>query len=156
MSIDAYRRLLRMMDGKTKEVIVVTGAPGSGKSTFVKNESTGKDLVVDLDAICKAITGTGNSLHSDFSSILPVALKIRDVLYTAIENQEGDWEKAYVISSAPQRRTVTELIRKFGGTEHRMQTTREQCVTQIRDDESRKGRQEEFIRLANEWYDAMT
>ena len=154
MSRNAYRKLLRMMDGKTRDVIIVTGAPGSGKSTFVKNEAASSDLVVDLDEICKAITGKGNSTHSDFSAVLPVALKIRDALYAAIENQEGDWEKAYIISATPKRQTVQELLRKFGGKEHRIQATREECFARIRSDESRKDRQEEYIRLANEWFDS--
>lgn len=154
MSKDAYRKLLRMIDGETREVVVVTGAPGSGKSTYVAKESTGRDLVVDLDLICKAITGSGNSTHSDFTSVLPVALKIRDVLYTAIKNHEGDWKKAYVITSAPSRSNISELIRELGAKEHRIQATREQCLLQIRQDDTREGRREEFINLANEWFDS--
>lgn len=37
------------------EVIIVCGAPASGKTTYVKNNMTIGDLVIDLDAIRCAI-----------------------------------------------------------------------------------------------------
>lgn len=155
MSDSGYRKLLRGIRNDKREIIVVTGAPGSGKSTYVRENAGRDDLVVDLDSISTAIQG-GNSEHKDHGSVLDASLKIRELLYQEIISQEGKWKRAFVISASPDPMKVRDLIRKLDGKEHRMETTREQCIRQIKNDESRHGREELYIQLANQWYDAMT
>jgi predicted kinase len=40
-------------------LIVVTGPPASGKSTWIDAHATARDIVIDLDRITRALTGPG-------------------------------------------------------------------------------------------------
>lgn len=37
------------------KVVIITGAPASGKSTYVQEHATPSDVVIDLDAICRSL-----------------------------------------------------------------------------------------------------
>jgi len=134
-----------------RSVTIVTGAPGSGKTTFVRNVITSDDLVVDLDRICEAITG--QNTHQDHGNILSIAIGIRDYLYQAIEECAGTWKNAYIITSSPDRKVIDGLKKRFHATEYRVLASRDQCIDRIRNDVSRSGREDVFVNLANQWYD---
>ena len=154
MSELGYKKLLRAIKRTQPEVIVVSGAPGSGKSTYVRENKTDQSIVVDLDSICDAIQG-GTNAHKDHSTVLNTGLQIRELLYREIEEKNDEWDKAFIIAASPDRNKVEKLIRRFNAKEVKMKATREQCISQIRKDASRKGREDVYIRLANEWYDKM-
>ena len=45
---------------KENGMVVVTGAPGSGKSTYVRDKADSTDMIYDFDEIAKAISNMGN------------------------------------------------------------------------------------------------
>ena len=97
-----------------KKVYIISGAPGAGKTTYVQNHKTSKDLVVDLDYLCAALNAT-NSLYQDHEPVLSVALQLQELLYQVIEDFEGKWETAWVITASSDRYAVRELARRLGG-----------------------------------------
>jgi predicted kinase len=137
-----------------REVIIVSGAPGSGKTTYVNKVKRPGDLIVDMDALYAAISGL--PVHSADKTVLDIALQIRECLYDAIENPIGsNWRRAFVITASPRRSEINELKKRLNASEVMMTTGRSTCIAQIKNDPTRKGREDEFIAIASQWYDEM-
>lgn len=146
-------RLARSLSGKpNKEVIMVSGPPGSGKTHYVKEHKTDKDLVVDMDYLCAALNAQ-DDLYGDHSGVLDVACDLRDALYTMIANREGDWERCFVITAAKDFNEVNDVHFMTDATDHvKMETTLDQCLKNIQKDNRREDK-ETFSRLAEEWFE---
>jgi hypothetical protein len=52
--------------GRAASLVVVTGPPGSGKTTHVREHAVGGDVVIDLDALVEALSppGAGDPHHA--------------------------------------------------------------------------------------------
>ena len=81
-------------------VIIVTGPPGSGKSSYVELHSEDWDLVIDLDAIALEINPHFAGVWS--REILNRAIRQRNAELGALQFAEG--RKAWFIVGAPTRR----------------------------------------------------
>lgn len=133
-----------------KEVFIICGAPGSGKTTYVSQHHQPGDLIVDMDTIVAALTGD-ETTHPDYGNILDVAIAVRNTLYNIIENGTGDWKRAFVITSSMNDGTVTELAKQLHATVHYMETTKEECKQRIANDKTRQDK-ELFYNLVDEWF----
>lgn len=60
------------LSGPVFDVTLVCGPPGAGKSAWVAARRRVSDVVVDLDAIAAALSGTAP--HHDHPGVLPVAI----------------------------------------------------------------------------------
>ena len=135
-----------------KNVYIIGGAPGSGKSTYVAGRKTDNDLVVDLDHICAALNCTGE-LYQNHEYILDIALQIQEMLYKAIEQRSGKWADAYVVTAA-SKAEAEKLARRLSGELVMMDVPLDVCISNIRGDDRRKDRAETFIDLASRWYES--
>lgn len=133
-----------------KEVFIICGAPGSGKTTYASQHHQPGDLIVDMDTIVAALTGD-ETTHPDYGNILDVAIAVRNTLYNIIENGTGDWKRAFVITSSMNDGTVTELAKQLHATVHYMETTKEECKQRIANDKTRQDK-ELFYNLVDEWF----
>lgn len=131
-----------------KKVYLVTGAPGSGKTTYVKQVASKKDLVFDLDSINTAL---GGEMHGNNLNVLPVALSMRQAAIEAITNGSGEWENAYFISAASDRKAIDSLCKQLNATEIQMDATPEQCRERIYKDTTRINKAE-HINLVDRWF----
>lgn len=131
-----------------KQVYLVTGAPGSGKSTYVKENAGKNDLVFDLDSINEALGGT---MHGKNLAVLPVSLAMRQAAIEAIAGREGDWDNAYFISASSDRKAIESLCKQLEAEEIKIDATPEQCWERINADDTRTNKAEQ-INLVNKWY----
>lgn len=67
----------------TASLVVVTGKPGSGKTTHVQEHKSHGDLVWDLDDVAKVIGGGDRHPHTQQS--LPVLFAMRDAFIAALD-----------------------------------------------------------------------
>ena len=134
----------------TKDVILVCGAPGSGKSTYVKENIRQGDLVVDLDAITSALSGSSFT-HPDYSNIMDIVLAVRDTLYSSIKKGVGNWKRAFVITSTPDKSAISSLAAQLNATVHWMNTSETECRKRIAEDSTRNDK-ELFNGLITEWF----
>lgn len=133
-------------------VYIVCGAPASGKSYYVNEHRAEGDLIFDLDLICSALRGEPEKMYSDNSTILDLALDIREAAYAHIEKRLGLWGKAWVITSSSDRTLWKALARRLDGKIIEMQATEEECIKRIERDTRRKNKRL-FIDLVHKWYE---
>lgn len=151
---EAYRALAATVFPAPDErkVYVICGAPGAGKSTYVKSKATERDLVVDLDCICAALHGSAEVYKNDDKWILDSALRVETMIHTLIKDRSGKWENAFV-TTARSKGTAADMARALHGELIIMPSTKEQCVERINADKRRQGKTELFISLVERWFD---
>ena len=136
---------------KKADVFIVVGAPGSGKTRYVKQHKGAKDLVLDLDYICAALM-LEEEIYLDHESVLAVALEIRETIYKCVERRKGGWQKCWIITSTADMTLVRLLSFRLKGEIVKLETPLERCIENIQRDERRGKQRQLFERLAREWF----
>lgn len=90
-------------------IYLIFGSPCSGKSTYIKEHMTENDIVCDVDLIYGAIST--HDPHDADAVVYDTALQITKQLKEIILNREGEWEDAYVVSTANTKEKI-ELAKK--------------------------------------------
>lgn len=131
-------------------IFIICGAPGSGKTTYVKSIMTEKDIVWDMDYIRRALC-----LRDDMGHDLPpltfnAAMSLRIGFMAYVKKYWVRYDKVYIITSASPKK-AQQIADEFGGTLVVMQTSLDECVKNIMKDPTRKdtGKQ---VDLAKAWY----
>ena len=133
---------------KQKQVFIVYGAPFSGKTSYVRENMTVGDLVVDLDAIYTAISFQPWYRHP--APLSKTAFGIRDFLYDQIRIRAGKWITAWVISSLPRRDERVRLSSRLGASLLLVEATEDECIRRCRcADDGRGTEWEEYVR---QWF----
>lgn len=134
-------------EGIGMNVIIVWGAPASGKTTYVRERMLPGDLVIDLDLIKQSISMAGKTAATD--SLLPVALSVRDHLYSLVAQRAVNCETAWIVSCLPRHEERCRLADKLRATDIVfIEAAEQECVDRaLRDEERRdKGLQFKIIR----------
>lgn len=109
--------------GRT-QVTVVCGAPGSGKSTYVRQRLTIGCVVYDLDSIVNALTNS--SIHYQPPTVMDIAWSIRDHLLVTIPTIKGCPHIYWIESgSSKERRCI--LRDRLHADVVVIESTSEQC-----------------------------
>ncbi|MET7914451.1 hypothetical protein ABZU45_00670 [Streptomyces avermitilis] len=89
---------------------VVTGPPASGKSSWIDDHATARDVVIDLDRITVALTGPGAPQWNQDALHLRVAHRAR---YAAMDEalQHLDKLDVYVIHTQPSPKAMAKYKR---------------------------------------------
>ena len=140
-----HERLCKPM----REVFLVYGAPLSGKSSWVNENRTEGDLVVDIDSIWQCISGCER--YTKPNRLKPVAFKIRDTLLDAVKYRLGRWERAFVIGGYPLTSERERLAAELGAREILIDTPREICLERLEAAADGRNR-EEWQRYIDEWF----
>ncbi|MFA5305890.1 MAG: ATP-binding protein [Candidatus Babeliales bacterium] len=133
---------------RLKDVIIVGGAPASGKSTYIKQHIKAGDMIWDYDEIIKALTG--QELYNRPSWSMDAALAIRDTLYKFIE-ESTKVKKAWIIASAPKREQRITLRQRFSAEVIVMDPGIEVCLERIKQD-ARRPDKDMWNEAIKQWY----
>lgn len=96
----------------TRHVYVVWGSPCAGKSAYVNENASPRDLVVDIDRLYEAISIQGNR-KAVKSNVLAVYRGLIDMVKT----RNGKWRTAWIIRTLPLEIDRESLSRELGGAE---------------------------------------
>lgn len=133
-----------------KEVIVVSGAPGSGKSTYVKKHKSDRDLVVDLDALASALSGR-DQLYGENAPVMDALISVRGALYNTIKARNGKWKTAWVITTGKDADSIASAL---GGSVVTMDTSKDECKKRVLADDRRQDKQL-YTSLIDQWFDGV-
>lgn len=131
-----------------KKVYIVYGSPCSGKSTWVKDNATENDLVVDIDSIWEMIST--NPRYTKPAPLKSVVFETRDKLYDIIKFRSGKWHNAYIITGGALLGERERLIQRVGADETiYIDTAYEECVKRCI---SRGDKADEWKNYVDEWF----
>lgn len=131
-----------------KHVFLITGSPGSGKTTYAREHAGENDIIFDLDDINQALSG---SIHAADPAGLDVALAMRSAAITEIAKKSGKWQNAYFITAASDRSEIDKLRYMLGAEEIPITTSLEDCKRNILQDETRPDKAG-ALALAEAWH----
>lgn len=114
-----------------KRVYVVHGAPYAGKKTYVNTVATRNDIVVDLDAIHRAICVC--EPHDKPDATKGIAFNIRDMLLDHIRTatMRRKWQDAYIIGTYPDTFDRDRLVKEYGAELVHIGTPKVECIARI-------------------------
>ena len=112
-----------------QKVYIVHGSPLSGKSTFVRDNKSDRDIVVDLDAIWQAITAS--PMYVKNNSLRTNVFEVRSCLLDMIRTRKGDWQSAWVIGSYPSRAERERLADRLGAELIHIDVSKEECMRRL-------------------------
>lgn len=135
-----------------RQVFVVYGAPLSGKTTWVKNNMSEGDIVVDMDSIWQCISGCDRYIKPN--RLKAVAFKVRDSLIDSIKYRYGKWRNAYVIGGYPYQSERERLCKELGAREIFIDVSKDECIDRLQASEDRN--QDEWRKYIDEWFERYT
>lgn len=134
---------------KQQKVYIVHGAPGSGKTTFVRNNMEVGDLVVDLDLIKQSISMCSNSESPD--NLYHIAESIRESIYKMIEFGQVNARTVWVVSMLPTRKQRSNLARRLNAELIHMEANIETCIDRILNDDERVDKEKQ-MRIVDNYF----
>lgn len=132
-----------------QKVFLVYGAPGSGKSSYVKDKKQDSDLVVDLDCIKQALSMCGTKETPD--NLYEIAESIRELLYQMIESKKINARNIWVIASLPTKRQRKELATRLDAELIHMDADIETCIERILSDDNRTDKEHQ-MRMIDQYF----
>jgi len=129
---------IRAMSNAT--ITLVTGAPCSGKSTYVAEHKAKRDVVIDYDAIAVAL-GSPNT-HDHPKSLVPYILNARDSLLDRIASKRPT-TNVWIVACAPSTQE-----QQLADTTITLDTDMDTCIARAHDE----GRPAPWPGLIREWF----
>ena len=120
------------------------GAPLSGKTSWVNDNKTEGDLIIDMDSIWECISGCDRYIKP--KRLNAVAFKVRDTLLDCVKYRLGKWDVCYLIGGFPLQAERERLIKELGARDIFIEATKEECLSRL--DE----RSEEWSEYIEQWF----
>lgn len=128
-------------------VVIVSGPPGSGKTTYAKAQAGAGDIVIDLDDIGNEIAPSRREYHDWDKRHLKQALYIRNRRIAALSKAKGG--TAYLILTVPKREDRQWWIDKLNAQSVVMATPADVCIERLKED----GRADEPLKnVVRQWW----
>lgn len=112
-----------------RNIYLVYGPPLAGKRTWVKDNMSEGDLIVDLDNIWECISGLDRYVKP--KRLNAVAFLVRDTLLDAVKYRRGKWQNAYIIGGYPLQSERERLCKDIGAREIYIEADQEDCKKRI-------------------------
>jgi hypothetical protein len=137
-----------------KKVYLVYGPPCSGKSTFVLQNKSRNDIVVDMDRLYSAVTMLPE--HDKPNELLSNVRGLYSLLLDNIKTRHGKWRTAWVIGGYADKYRRTRLADDLGAELIYCEATKEECIGRLAMDNERQYRQAEWIGYIEKWFEQYT
>lgn len=118
-----------------KDVNIVYGSPGAGKTTYVLEHMQDGDLIVDLDRLLSAITF--KEVYQGNEALKPYVYAMRDSLYDSLEKRIGSLNKAWIIACLPKKKEREYLAKRLRAELIHIDTNEKECIKRAMLDDRR-------------------
>lgn len=135
-----------------REVYLVYGAPLSGKTSWVRENMSEGDLLIDIDDIWQCVSGCDRYIKPN--RLKSVVFRVRDSLLDTVKYRFGKWNNAYIVGGYPLQSERERLCRELGAREIYIQCSRDECIERLRN--CKDGRGDEWLKYIDEWFDKYT
>lgn len=135
----------------TGKNLIITGAPGSGKTTWAREQMKPGEMIIDLDSIKSSLFGVEfhEQIEEDAVETLTI---VRDALYRLVSEKKNPG-KCYIITTEANLSRIRQWQVYLNADLKVMDTPKEVCVERVRNDSTRPDKQI-FYSLINEWFDS--
>lgn len=130
---------------RAKQVYLVYGAPCSGKSTFVQDNMTVGDLVLDMDNIWQCVSNCERYVKPN--RLKQNVFSIRNCMLDMIRMRQGNWLTAWVIGGYPLISERERTIKSLGAREIFIDTPKEECILRASE------RNDEWVKYVDDWWE---
>jgi hypothetical protein len=112
-----------------RQVFIVYGSPLSGKSSWVNENMSEGDLVIDIDNIWECVSGQPRYVKPN--RLKGVVFAVRDNLLESVKYRRGKWNSCYIIGGYPYKAERERLCDMLGAREIFIDTPYEECVKRL-------------------------
>jgi hypothetical protein len=131
-----------------REVFLVYGAPMSGKETWVRNNMSEGDLIIDIDSIWQCVSGCERYVKPN--RLKSVVFRVRDSLLEAVRYRTGKWNNCYIIGGYPLSSERERLCKELGAREVFIEASKDDCIARL---DTREGVDKaEWMKYIEDWF----
>lgn len=143
-----HNKIHNKLGYKRKEVYLVYGSPLSGKTTWVMDNMSEGDLVINIDNIWQCISGCDRYVKPP--RLNSVVFGMRDYLLDCVRVRRGKWNNCYIVGGYPLISERERLCKQLGAREVYIESTKEECLQRLElSDNIDKSKWSEYI---EEWW----
>lgn len=130
-----------------RKVYLVYGAPCSGKSTYINSIRGNSDIIVDIDRIWEALTG---SPYKKPPALRPIVF---DLYFKALDNirtRAGQWENAYIVTGMPLKFERERFIYEYDAETIFIDVDKDTCLKRLMNDKDKDP--QEWQKYIEKWF----
>lgn len=120
-----------------QKVYIVYGSPLAGKTTFVRENSSKDDLILDMDNIYNMLN-FNNDKYIKSNRLKTNVFIIRDCILDMIKCRAGKWRNAWIIGGYPLPMERKRLMDATGAELIHIDTNKEECLQRLYNDPERQ------------------
>lgn len=133
-----------------QKVYIVYGSPLAGKTTFVKENSSKDDLILDIDKIWQCISNSNK--YEKPNRLKTNVFIIRDCILDMIKCRSGKWRNAWIIGTYPLAMDRKRLMDATGAELIHIDTSKEECLKRLYNDPERQQVITEWESYINDYF----
>ena len=145
-----YCRKHAAKQDNSREVILICGPPGAGKSTYMEKIRNPGDLIIDLDALYSALGHT--TVHDNNQRLLPYVLAARDAIIETLANTY-EYGTVIIIACAPDLKTRRRIREQLHAKVIMLDVEPGVCMQRIMADGDRKQGVAYWQEMVDKWWE---
>ena len=119
-----------------QKVYIVYGSPCAGKTTWVNNNATSDDIIIDIDKIWECISFCDK--YNKPKRLQSNVFEVRNNLLNQIKMRLGNWQNAFIVGTYPLKMERERLSNQLGAELIFIDSSKETCLSRAKNDEWKK------------------